>query len=621
MRRSIKIIITLVLLTGLYALLPFYFGIMTQRYSTQFLNNENNTLGKVLSMRFSFVEYQRGWFHSHAILQVEKKNDVGGWVLFKKLPIVIDHGPAFNTVDHKIIGFGMVSINNIPLYENSPYKLNVREVIHFNGERGTVVLVDTSNKRASNTFGAQSLMMTIKSNLKADKFTFTVIGKGLHFTDPQQSLSADVADMGLTLNAHYLDERHWKMTAGLFLNDDTVSMLLGNGAASSVAVHADILNLENLHFDTQQMAQLLGELVKIKQASDAQQPISPSSWMALFQQLLVQVIHDDTTVIVQGVSAKTPAGEVSLHYSIAFPTLPQSHDYFDIATRGVGQFNVLIPHWNYLLPVQNKQFSLSDLKYNEKNNTVFSRESALSFGAFDVADVVSQSKAPQFYITGFSYQGDLQGSDQDLSQSMNWKLSKLCWSGQCFRKLNGDLKLMHINFGAFRGIAFATQKIVQYDPSQPGSIGARWMDLGGAYARLISPKTEVVFSHTMQTPNGPVQLQADVAWPGLITNTNSSVVLASVLDQSVYQLHLQFPASYVDAFLNQMADAAKSVSTVKTDSNIKSTEPPFDMQAAEFLRYAISQGYLKKVGDAYQSNWSGKGSALSINGVAWKAPS
>lgn len=628
MRRSIKIAITLALLAGFSASLPFYFGVMTQRYSIQFLNNENNTLGKVLGVRLSFAEYKRGWFHSRAILQIDRKNSVGDWVLLKQLPIMIDHGPAFNTADHKVVGFGMVSINNIPLFENAAYKLNFREVIRFNGERGTLILVDTPHQGAQDAFGAQSLMMTVNSNLKADNFAFTVVGKGLYFTDPAQSLSANVAGLGLTLNARYIDERHWKMIAGFALNDDTIATLLGNDAASRVAVHADMLSVEQLHFDTQQIGKLLGEVVKIKQASDAQQPISPSSWMALFQQLLVQVVQNDTAVVVQGLAAKTPMGELDLHYNIAFPTLPQSHDYFDIATRGVGQFNVVVPRWSYVFPVQNKQFSLSDLKYSEKNNTVFSRESELSFGAFDVMDAVAQqSQPPQFYATGFDYLSDLQGNNQDLSQLMNWKLSKLCWSGQCFHDVSGGLKLMHMNFGAFRGIASATQQIVQYDPAQPGSIGARWMDLSGAYAQLISRQTEVVLTHDMQTAGGPVSLKADVTWPGLTVgaapNANvSGSALAPVLDQSVYQLHFVFPASYLDVFLNQMASRAKPTAiTPVAASGAKPTDTAFDVQAAEFLQYAIKQGYLKKVGAAYQSDWSGKGSALSINGVAWKSPS
>lgn len=621
MRRSIKIIFVFALLTGFYFILPYFFGILTQRYTTQFLSNENTTLGKVFGIRLDFTQYRRGWFHSKAVLQVERQNSVGDWQLLRKIPITIDHGPSFNITNHRIVGVGMISAMNVPILDNAPYKVNIKEIIRFNGERGTVVFVDDKSNPAIDGLRINSLIMSLQSNLKADRFTFDITGKGLHVDDPQQSLSADVGNLDVNLKAHYLDDRHWQMTAGFQSENDTISIVANNGAILNGAIHADVFSLNQLHFDTKQIAQFLGELVKIKQASDAQQSILPSTWMALFQQLLVQVIHDDTAVSLQGLSVKTPMGELKLHYDVAFPALPQSHDYFDIATHGVGQLDVTVPHWNYLFAAQNKQLSLSDLQYTEKNNTVFSRHSGLSFGAFDVADSTAQSQTPLFYATGFLYQGDLQGNIDNLSQLMDWKMTKLCFSGQCFHQLNGQLKLMHMNYDAFRGIAAATQQIVQFDPNKAGSIDTKWTDLAAAYAKLISSKTSFAFLNDVMTPNGDMQLKANVSWPGLQENSAVPSLPSTVMDQSVYQLSLQFPAIYVDGFLDQQANAAQAA-TPKVSGPVvgKPAEPSFESQAADFLKYAIQQGYLKKMGSAYHSDLSGKGTVFTVNGVAWKSP-
>lgn len=595
---------------------------MTQRYSTQFLNNENITLGKVFGVRLNLTQYHRGWFSSDAVLQVERQNSVGDWQLSQNIPLIIKHGPSFSDGNHRLVGVGMIRAMGVPLAENSPYKINIQEVVRFSGERGTLVFLDDKSNPAIDGFRINSLVLNVGSNLKADHFVFSIAGKGLHVDDAQQSLSADAGDFNVNLDARYLDDRHWQMVAGFISNNNMVSMLAANGGVSNVAIHADSFSLNRLHFDTNEMAKLLGELVQIKQASDAQQPVAPSAWMALSQQLLVQIIHSDTAVSLQGLSVKTPMGELQLHYNVTFPSLPKPHDYFDIATRGVGQLKMAVPHWNYLLAEQNRQLSLSDLQYVENNNTVFSRHTNLSFGAFDIADSTAQAKgqsqAPLFYAAGFSYNGDLQGSVDNLSQWMDWKMAKLCLSSQCFNQLNGDLKLMHMDYDAFRGIASATQQIVQFDPSKAGSIEAKWADLATAYVKLISSKTTVDFSHQMKTPKGMMTLHANVSWPGLQVNAAAPHLLSTVVDQSVYQLHLQFPSVYVDRFLDEQTSAAQAA--VPAAPVAKPAEPSFEAQVTDFLKYAIQQGYLKKTGDAYQSDLSGKGTVFTVNGVAWKLP-
>lgn len=619
MLRPIKVILSLGMLCAIYFLLPFIFGVMTQHYSTQFLKNENDTLGKVLGVRLHFASYDRGWFQSKAELQIERKNGDGAWKVFRDIPIHIKHGPSIMVENRRVAGIGMISVNDIALDDKSPYKFDLHEILSVNGERGTIVLLKNPATTTADNLSVSALRVHVASNLKADQFRFSVAAKNLHFYDPQNTVSFDTGNMDLNLIAHYLQDRHWQMTAGTQLSNDTVSFLLSKDPTSKIALHANFFGLSNLHFDTKEIAKLLGELAQIKDASDAQQTISPSTWMALFQQLLVQVIHDDTTAIVQGVSVKTPMGELHLHYDIAFPTLPKTHDYFDIATRGVGKLDITIPHWDYLFVPQNRQLTLNDLQYTEKNNTVFSRHSQLSLGALDLTNA-SITSTPVFYFTGLLYNGILEGNFEDLSQLMDWKISKLCFSKQCFNQLNGDLKFKNMNFMALRDIAKATQQLVQYAPEQKGNAEVRWIDVGSAYAKLISANTSVSIAHQMQTPKGLLQITGNLSWPGLQINAPKTDLLSTVLNQSVYQMHLQFPSSYLDNFLDEMRQAKLSQPASPQASTVKSSEPSMEMQMADFLQYAIQQGYLKKTQDAYFADLSGKGTAFTINGVAWKAP-
>jgi hypothetical protein len=123
----------------------------------------------------------------------------------------------------------------------------------------------------------------------------------------------------------------------------------------------------------------------------------------------------------------------------------------------------------------------------------------------------------------------------------------------------------------------------------------------------------------MTTSEGMVKVHGEVSWPGLTPDLTVAPTLRDFLSQSVYQLSMLFPAAYVNAFLSSQTALAANPAPSSASVDVK-VEPSFEMQAAQFLQYAITQGYLKKVGDAYVLDLSGKGSVITINNVPWKAP-
>jgi hypothetical protein len=179
-----------------------------------------------------------------------------------------------------------------------------------------------------------------------------------------------------------------------------------------------------------------------------------------------------------------------------------------------------------------------------------------------------------------------------------------------------------MNFNAFRDIATATQKVVQYAPTQAATLSARWTDLGNAYMKLITPTTRIVLSHDMITEAGEVKFQGEVTWPNLTAAMIKSPTLDAYLQQAHYHVNALFPSGYIDAFLDRLQATTTLPATPNNPAMpiALNSPPPFEVQAGQFVQYAITQGYLKKMGDAYVLNLVGNGSTVTINGVPWKAP-
>ncbi|MCX7120852.1 MAG: DUF945 family protein [Gammaproteobacteria bacterium] len=623
MRRRNKLALTVAAIAGIYLLLPFCFGIVAQRYTHTFLEHENKTLGSVLDINVNLAQYHRGWFHSTAVLQIERKISDGSFVVVKQIPVVIDHGPGYTFNGRVKTGFAVIKSDPFSFDDQSSLKAYFEENIGFANEHSALIASSrkTNEKPSFSDFRVDSFILSMTSDLNANAFHFQIDAHGLRFQDPKKSFSVSIRHLKSALLAQYLSDRHWQLNWGINLRKNQLSTILPDGASTMLTLNTDRITLANLHFDTQKMATIAGEMVELKQATDSGQPIKATAWMALFQQLLTQVIQNDTTAAVSGLSVATPLGQLVAHYSVSFPTLPSTHDYFDVATRNVGNLQLDVPQWRYLDAANSMAFALKGLHYTENNDTVFSRNSSMTLDSFEMQDTQNPqtlTKTPILALTGLAYQGELSGNPANLSQTMHWQLAKLCFSDGCFNQSHGKLELINMSFNAFRAIAAATQQVVQYNPQNAKSIDERWMNLANAYAKLITPKTKVVLTHDMTTPEGSVSMEGNLSWPNLTPSIIASADATQFMDQAIYEFRLLFPAIYVNAFLD---DQKKAALQQKPPAVTRNNEPSFEMQAVHFLQYCITQGYLKKVGDAYTVDLTGKGSVIMINGTAWKAPS
>ena len=616
MRRPSKLITVFAVLAGIFLFLPFLFGLLSQRYATRFLENENNTLGNVLGVHLVFSEYDRGWFSSRAVLQIQKKRMNGDEEIIKDIPITIEHGP-FYRYKNTFIGVGLVKIVNLNLSGDFPYDVNFKENIGFSGEHGILLLV--ANKKIAPGVGAvniDKLVLDLRSNLRANHFVFRLAADDLQFQNPAQNISVNIKNLDSTLTANFLTAQHWKMILSLMLNDNQLSATLPGSLPTAITLNADEIDVKRVHFDTQEMAKLLSEVVELKQASDTQQNISSTEWVALAQALLVQTIDNDTVFHVKGLSVGTPMGRFTSDYDASFPTLPAQHDYFDIATHNVGSWQVTVPQWQY--SNSDNAFSLTGLKYEEKNNTVFSRHSDLQLGMVSIMNTATNKSTLK--ADDFAYTGDLYGDVSNLSQTMNWTLSNLCFNNDCFSKIDGKLALLKMNFDAFRNIAAATQKVVQFNPNGNASLEDRWSNLTNAYTQLITPKTKIVLSQSLMTPHGELKLDGQATWPGLTQSAAASDALDSRLQTASYELRALLPTAYINSFLDDSQLTSVPASSASLNTTSTSPQSGFKQQAGQFVQYAITQGYLKQVGDAYTLDLVGKGNAITINGVPWKAP-
>lgn len=623
MRRSYKVALILGILTIVYfAVLPVIFGIMTQRYTVKFVQNENNTLGKVLGFHIDIAKYKRGWFKSTAVFHIEKMVADDSAVV-KSIPLIIEHGPFYIQGRSFHLGVGLIKSNSVSLGGNFPYQIDFYDNIGFIGERGTFILLSNKSAQVSN-FHVDSLILKMNSGLNANTFNFALSGKKLRYLDPAQSISLNINDFQSSLLAKYVSDRHWQLTFSLGLEKNQLSTIIPGGVTlAPLTINADQVNLSRVHFDTKKMANILADLIQLKQQTDAQQPTKPMAWAALVQQLLTDMIDKDTSMNVAGLSVTTPMGQLDASYNVSFPTLPSSHDYFDLATRDVGSLHIDIPHWLFTNMQANMQFALSNFSYDVFSNTVFARHSEMKLGAFDISAPQSPVKTPTFYASGFSYTGEVTGDPHSLSQKMQWRLARACTANGCFGKIQSELRLSHMNYEAFRGIASATQQLVQHDPTQQTTpMATQWKGLADSYMKLILPTSKVVFSNDMTTPQGELSVHAKVLWPNLKETTNATFVPSEVMNQSQYELYLLFPTAYVDALLqdartNQLA-TQNPMGAVTTASETKG--PSFEAQVAQFLQYAIHQGYLKRDGTEYEVDLIGKGSVFTVNGKVWQMP-
>lgn len=597
MRRVAKISIVVVVVVGIYFTLPFFFGLFLQKKVTQFLQNENKTLGQVFNVEFQLNNYQRGWFHSTGEFQLSR-TDQGQTTILEKFPIRIQHGPAFFERNHFVTGFGLITAEPISFGSLLPYVGSLHEHLDFHGEHG--VLSFTPKDTAERPFTAGSLQLFMSNNLDATQFRFRLVGNQLRYQDPNQPVTISMQQLVSDVNAEFLGDQHWGLVLSLNADQDRVH------AGDQITFSADRLALNNVHMDTKTMTEWVTEASKLKEKSDETKSIPPAALIALAQSLVTDVVDADTNVQFKNWVLKAPSGEVQGDYTVGFPALTPKHDYFDVVAHNVTSLRITVPHWVQASaetdsPKGGSAIDLSGLVYHTNTNTVFSQQSTLSLNTIALRS--TQSGVPDFMnATGFLYLGNVNGDHNQISQNMSWQLEKLCVFSDCYKKINLSLKLLDLKFDAFRDVAARVREFVQGGEHAAGSDpAARFESVAMAYQQLIQPQTRVFFSAGVITPDGPVGSIGKVWWDA----TNA----VPAYSNAHYQLKLSFPAKSVDDYLRthqpQQPTAAPN----------NSAAPTPEQKMATFLSESIQQGYLKKVGNDYTAELQGYGNKATINGV------
>src|SRR3990167_7136842 len=143
MRHSFRLVLIVAILLVAYIALPLTCGIVLQSTLKDFLQRENPALEDASGMRFSFADYHRGFFESHATLRIEKHMQDGHYETLSQVPVDIFHGPMHFDGGRVHCGLGSISGSDITLGTDWPYRLSFRQFIDFAHMHGHLSLTPT----------------------------------------------------------------------------------------------------------------------------------------------------------------------------------------------------------------------------------------------------------------------------------------------------------------------------------------------------------------------------------------------------------------------------------------------------------------------------------------------
>lgn len=600
---SIIVLVLIVLCVGT----PYFFGFAAKRYVFSFVRHQNVSLAKAVGVQLDVQNYHRGWFRSTADLLIQKPSN-GQLVTIQKLPIYIQHGPFYKAHHEVTAGLGVIRSQDKVQDASAPYALAFDEAIAFNGEHTLLIEIDSKGQAdLMPGLGFGSLVLNGKSSIDGKVSAFDVDIKDFHSVAPSNQFSLNAHHIQLQLSATHLPNQTWQMIVGLQAKKGAFDLYHVSPDQPGVSGQFDVLNATNLHVDTLKFEQLLAAMMQMQSqsASDVHQ-VSYGQWMTLFHEVISSAVTNDTSVRLSGLSLRTPFGLVKAEYHVSFPTLPATHDYFDVATHEVGGLSIEIPGFHLTSAQHNVQFTLTNLSYEGDSNTIFSRRGRMSFDVAELKNIQPDANNPvNLHMNGFTFNAQLQGDFNQLSQSLQWELNQLCWQANCFNKIEMDMQFLNMNTTAFRQVSNVVEQLIQEQKAQSTQQPmAVWMDLLNAYAKLIGPSTQFRFMQTVMTPKGEASIHAALSWPQL----PKTPTVADLMTQSVYQVQLLFPSAYIDSFMN-----ANPIDKI-------TEKPTGAQQLVAWLHYAIEKGYLKQANNSYSADLRGKGQVFTINGASWKMP-
>lgn len=605
---AISIAVLIVLFLGL----PYFFGFAAKRYTTHFVAHTNTTLAHDFGLRVAVKDYKRGWFHSNATLLIQQqKTPDSQFETVQTVPVVIQHGPIFKAHGSYDVGLAVVRTKETQVDKSNPYTLAFDESISFNGTERAYVGLMTSKKQADFIpgIGFRRLQIEGTGDISAKSMDFLIKADDLHVKSVSEPFVSHVKRLTGRINMQYVKPKHWKGTVSLDVGPATMAFISDLNDKGALNAQFENISLSKLHFDTVELSKLLQQLMVLNAKNDIKQSHLFGEWVHWFQQVVSASVSSDTVISATGLKINTPMGPLHVKYHVSFPLLALKHDYFDVAMHDVGQFDLTVPHFHFVAPSKNMQFAVTNLSAQSFSNTMFMRRSKL---AFDVAELESLQPKPSkadFYAAGFLFHGELTGSDKQFSQALQWHINKLCFTSNCFRNIESELHLKHLNSDALRKVSAAMKNVYQpnQSPQQKQQAILHWIGLMHAYVQMITPETQFDFSADMNSSKGDVSVKAGLSWPNLPKVTT----IAALSAQADYHVKLQLPIAYLDDFF----------STMKVQqAGHPAHQPPAKAQAAAWLHYLIHKGYLLKKNDTYLFDLSGKGSSVSINNKPWVMP-
>jgi len=632
MRLHIKVGIIVAVLLGLYLTLPYFFGFATKHYFYRYTEHENPMLNNAFDVQVKIQRYHQGWFHSSAILSIQQKVN-GVFQDWKTISVNITHGPLYRVHGRVAPGLGLLKSTESLTKATLPYDVSLLADISFNGDYTQFLSFKAKSAQIiPNAPQVQALLIRIRSHFKATDFDCYVVAKDLHFTDPTKSLTSSTKDLNVHVQADYLPNQHWKFVVGMDAHQGQLSMPMRVGQPKMMTLQFDRIQLNNLYLSTDQLTQFSKQLTELRQANAQaianHQPMNPN-WISWFQNIFSQLIQNDTQFKIHGMTLTTPYGKINLHFSLGFPRLLSNHDYFDAMMNAVGNLHLTIPRFEITGNTAKSTFLLTHFTYNNTSNTFLSSNADLGFASLDITPTNPQDSF-RLSTTGFLYHTDAQGNDDYFKQAIQWSLNKFCVSKDCFNNIKGNLQFTNFNTKALRDIGNATQQLMQNHPNQPALLIAQWTNTMDAYEKLISSKTKITLSHTLTSPKGEVVIQGALSWPTLSQAKTSAKQL---VDDADYELHVVFPAAYIDEFLaqanvmDQVAAKASAVTQPQQESASPETTTPeasltetLTKQSTGLLRYLIQNNYVQKTNNAYVLDLKGHGLVFTMNGKPWSPP-
>lgn len=212
MRRFYKGILITILVLAIFVLgAPYFFGFSAQQYTTRFVTRANETVGHTLGVHVVVQDYQRGWFHSTAMLLIQSVNDP--IKTLQKIPVVISHGPFVKLQNQFTVGLAAINSQPTVFDKNDPYRLGVADLISFNGiEHAILMVLNTEDDSVDFLpgIGFHDVTISVNADIHAKDLLFKIALEKLRAKTPDGQWEFHANAFHADLAASFVKPKHWQ---------------------------------------------------------------------------------------------------------------------------------------------------------------------------------------------------------------------------------------------------------------------------------------------------------------------------------------------------------------------------------------------------------------------------